>query len=136
MRQVYCEFERLADLATEREDVRNTIANYLAALLALGVDGLRIDAAKHFPPGDLHAILTKAAIAANVCIKGTAINPNGARTVLVFQEIIGSPPDPQAAYANGKVLEFEYGRKLTEKFLGGSLSPLNGPVPFGEGWGL
>ena len=26
-----CELERLADLATEREDVQNTIANYLAA---------------------------------------------------------------------------------------------------------
>ena len=45
-----CELERLADLATEREDVQNTIANYLAALFALGIDGLRIDAAKHFPP--------------------------------------------------------------------------------------
>jgi alpha-amylase len=131
-----CELERLADLATEREDVQNTIANYLVALFALGVDGLRIDAAKHFPPADLHAILTKAATAANVRIEGTDINPSGARTVLVFQEIIGSPPDPPAAYANGKVLEFEYGRKLAEKFLGGSLSPLNGPVPFGEGWGL
>ena len=74
-----CELERLADLATEREDVQNTIANYLVALLALGVDGLRIDAAKHFPPGDLHAILTKAAIAANVRIEGTDINPGGAQ---------------------------------------------------------
>jgi alpha-amylase len=131
-----CELERLADLATEREDVQNTIANYLATLLSLGVDGLRIDAAKHFPPGDLHAILTKAATAANVRIEGTEINPGGARTVLVFQEIIGTPPDPPAAYANGKVLEFEYGQKLAEKFLSGALSPLNGPVPFGEGWGL
>jgi alpha-amylase len=131
-----CELERLADLATEREDVQNTIANYLVTLLALGVDGLRIDAAKHFTPADLHAILTKAATAANVRIEGTDINPNGARTVLVFQEIIGSPPDPPAAYANGKVLEFDYGRKLAEKFLGGSLGPLNGPVPFGEGWQL
>jgi alpha-amylase len=131
-----CELERLADLATERDDVQNTIANYLAALFALGIDGLRIDAAKHFPPSDLHAILTKAATAANVRIEGTAINPGGARQVLVFQEIIGHPPDPNAAYANGKVLEFDYGIKLGEKFLSGSLSPLNGPVPFGEGWGL
>jgi alpha-amylase len=131
-----CELERLADLATERDDVQNTIANYLAALFALGIDGLRIDAAKHFTPSDLHAILTKAATAANVRIEGTAINPGGARQVLVFQEIIGHPPDPNAAYANGKVLEFDYGIKLGEKFLSGSLSPLNGPVPFGEGWGL
>src|SRR5262245_700784 len=131
-----CELERLADLATEREDVRNTIANYLVSLLALGIDGLRIDAAKHFPPADLRVILIKAAQSANVRIENTDINPNGARTVLVYQEFIGTPPDPNAAYANGKVLEFEYGRKLAEKFLGGELGVLNGPVPFGEGWGL
>jgi alpha-amylase len=131
-----CELERLADLATEREDVRNTIANYLVSLFALGIDGLRIDAAKHFPPADLRAILIKAAQHANVRIENTDINPNGARTVLVYQEFIGAPPDPNAAYANGKVLEFEYGRKVAEKFLGGELSVFNGPVPFGEGWGL
>src|SRR5918994_5120453 len=131
-----CELERLADLATEREDVRNTIANYLVSLFALGIDGLRIDAAKHFPPADLRAILIKAAQSANVRIENTDINPNGARTVLVYQEFIGTPPDPNAAYANGKVLEFEYGRKVAEKFLGGELSVFNGPVPFGEGWGL
>jgi alpha-amylase len=131
-----CELERLADLATEREDVQNTIANYLATLFALGVDGLRIDAAKHFPPGDLHAVLTKAATAANVHIEGTAINRGGARTVLVYQEIIGRPPDPSAAYANGKVLEFDYGSKLAETFLREPLNSLKDPVPFGEGWGL
>lgn len=131
-----CELERLADLATEREDVRNTIANYLVSLFALGIDGLRIDAAKHFPPADLRAILIKTAQIANVRIENTDINPNGARTVLVYQEFIGTPPDPNAAYANGKVLEFEYGRKVAEKFLGGELSVFNGPVPFGEGWGL
>jgi alpha-amylase len=131
-----CELERLADLATEREDVRNTIANYLVTLFALGIDGLRIDAAKHFPPADLNAILTKTAQAANVHIENTNINPNGARKVLVYQEFIGTPPDPDSAYANGKVSEFEYGRKLAEKFLGGPLNVLNSPIPFGENWGL
>lgn len=131
-----CELERLADLATEREDVRNTIANYLASLFALGVDGLRIDAAKHFPPADLRAILIKAAQSANVRIENTDINPNSARQVLVYQEFIGAPPDTTAAYANGKVSEFEYGRKLAEKFLAGELGVLNHPVPFGERWGL
>jgi alpha-amylase len=131
-----CELERLADLATGREDVRNTLANYLATLFVLGVDGLRIDAAKHLSAADLRAILTQAAQAADVRIEGTDIHPGGARSVLVYQEIIGDPPDPAAAYANGKVTEFEYGRKLGEKFLDGPLHPLNGQVPFGEGWGL
>lgn len=131
-----CELERLADLSTERDDVRSTIANYLASLFALGVDGLRIDAAKHLAPEDLHAILGKAAAAANVRVENTGINPGGARSVLVFQEVIGTPADPGAVYANGKVTEFEYGRKLAEKFLYGPLALLNGQVPFGEGWGL
>jgi alpha-amylase len=131
-----CELERLADLATEREDVRNTLANYLVALLKLGVDGLRIDAALHLPQEDLHAILTKAATAANVRIQGTEINPAGARTVLVLQEVLSRPPDLPAMYGNGKVLEVVYGSKLAEIFLGGLLRTLNGPLAFCEGWGL
>ena len=131
-----CELERLADLATEREDVRATIANYLATLFALGVDGIRIDAAKHLSPEDLNSILWQAATAADVHIEGTDINPDAPKTVLVFQEYIGTPPDPAGAYANGKVTEFEYGKKLGEKFLYDELEPLNGDVPFGEGWGL
>lgn len=132
----HCELERLADLATGREDVRATIANYLATLFILGVDGVRIDAAKHLSPGDLNTILWKAARAANVHVEGTEINEGAPKTVVVFQEYIGTPPNPAGAYANGKVTEFEYGKKLGEKFLYGTLSPLNGDVPLGEGWGL
>jgi alpha-amylase len=105
-------------------------------LFALGIHGLRIDAAKHFPPADLRAVLIKAAQSANVRIENTDINPNGARQVLVYQEFIGTPPHTTAAYANGKVSEFEYGRKLAEKFLAGELGVLNHPVPFGERWEL
>jgi alpha-amylase len=132
----HCELERLADLATEREDVRATIANYLATLFVLGIDGVRIDAAKHLSPGDLNSILWKAATAANVHIEDTDINQGAPKTVLVFQEFIGRPPNPAGSYANGKVTEFEYGKKLGEKFLYDQLQPLNGAVPFGEGWGL
>ena len=131
-----CELERLPDLDTGREDVRNTLANYLVSLFALGVDGLRVDAGKHMSPEDMRGVLIKAAIAANVRIEGTDINPGGARSVLVFQEIIGFPADVNAVYANGKVTEFDYGKKLSEKFLGGQLSQLLGSTPFGEGWNL
>jgi alpha-amylase len=134
-----CELERLADLTTERDDVRSTIANYLAALFKLGVDGVRIDAAKHMPAADLHTILDKAAHAANVRIENTDIGPPGATaTRLVFQEIIGSPLDRRAAMANGKITEFNYGPKLLEKVLHNhpQLWHLNGAVPFGEGWDL
>lgn len=131
-----CELERLADLATEREDVRATIANYLATLFTLGIDGVRIDAAKHLSPSDLYRILWKAAVASNVRIEGTNINPDAPKSVMVFQEYIGTPANPAGAYANGKVTEFEYGRKLGEKILYETMDTLNGNEPFGEGWGL
>ena len=52
-----CELVNLADLATETEHVRSTIAAYLEDLLSLGVDGFRIDAAKHMPAEDIAAIV-------------------------------------------------------------------------------
>ncbi len=54
-----CELLDLADLATEKEPVRTTIASYLNHLLDLGFDGFRVDAAKHIPPTDLVAIWAK-----------------------------------------------------------------------------
>ena len=49
----HCELVGLADLDTGEEYVRRTIAGYLNDLLALGVDGFRIDAAKHIDAADL-----------------------------------------------------------------------------------
>jgi alpha-amylase len=51
-----CELAGLADLRTESDYVRGKIAEYLNAMLAMGVDGFRIDAAKHMPSGDIAAI--------------------------------------------------------------------------------
>jgi alpha-amylase len=58
-----CELLGLADLNTGAGSVRTAIANYLAALIDLGVRGFRIDAAKHISPLDLDAILTTVAAA-------------------------------------------------------------------------
>lgn len=52
-----CELLGLADLHTGRAEVRAGIAGYLSSLAALGVDGFRIDAAKHIQPVELDAIL-------------------------------------------------------------------------------
>ena len=54
-----CELVGLADLDTGSDYVRGTIADYLNDLIALGVDGFRIDAAKHMPAADLAAIKAK-----------------------------------------------------------------------------
>ena len=51
-----CELLGLADLRTESESVRDTIAGYLNKLLSYGVSGFRVDAAKHIGQTDLAAI--------------------------------------------------------------------------------
>lgn len=91
---LFCELVNLADLATEKTKVRNTLANYLNRLLSFGVAGFRIDAAKHIPPQDIRAILDQL---------------NG--DPFILQELIISPGEPvqQADYAkNGDWTVFHY----------------------------
>ncbi|MEU1622604.1 carbohydrate-binding module family 20 domain-containing protein [Streptomyces sp. NPDC005722] len=54
-----CELVGLSDLNTGSDYVRSTIAAYLNSLIALGVDGFRIDAAKHIAASDLAAVKAK-----------------------------------------------------------------------------
>ncbi|WP_235521140.1 alpha-amylase [Cellulomonas sp. Leaf395] len=93
-----CELVNLADLATESDHVRSTITAYLEDLLSLGVDGFRIDAAKHMRADDI------AAIVANL--------PDGTG---IAQEVIrgsGEPITPEEYLGNGDVYEFAYGKEL------------------------
>ncbi len=54
-----CELVGLADLDTGEDYVRGRIAGYLNDLLSLGVDGFRIDAAKHMAAADLADIKSR-----------------------------------------------------------------------------
>lgn len=49
----------LTDLNTERDNVQERIADYMADLMGIGLSGFRIDAAKHMKPDDLVSILSK-----------------------------------------------------------------------------
>jgi alpha-amylase len=51
-----CELVGLADLRTETNYVRDTLAAYLNKLIGYGVSGFRVDAAKHIGQPDLAAI--------------------------------------------------------------------------------
>jgi alpha-amylase len=115
-----CELVGLADLDTGEEHVRATIAGYLNDLLSLGVDGFRIDAAKHMPETDL----------AN--IKSRLTNPG----VYWKQEAIygaGEAVSPSEYTGTGDVQEFRYGRSLKDVFNSQKLAYLKN---FGEGWGF
>ncbi|HEX4817623.1 MAG TPA: carbohydrate-binding module family 20 domain-containing protein [Nonomuraea sp.] len=112
-----CELVGLSDLETEEDYVRRTIAGYLNKLVALGVDGFRIDAAKHVNPADLADVYRRL---------------NG--SPYIYQEVIhggGEAVQPGQYTGIGDVLEFQYGRYLREKF-SGSISDLR---TFGATWG-
>ncbi|GGM57543.1 alpha-amylase [Longimycelium tulufanense] len=97
-----CELVNLADLDTGSEYVRSMLAGYLSDLLLLGVDGFRVDAAKHVPAGDIAAIQQK------------LVHP-----AYLYQEVIhgaGEPITPDEYLGNGDVLEFRYGNDLVRIF--------------------
>ncbi|NEA49966.1 carbohydrate-binding module family 20 domain-containing protein [Streptomyces sp. SID10815] len=115
----HCELVGLPDLDTGEEYVRKTIAGYLDDLLSLGVDGFRIDAAKHIAEDDL----------AN--IKSRLTDPG----VYWKQETIGAAGEavqPSEYYNTGDVQEFHYAYDLKRVFGGEKLAELKN---FGEAWG-
>ncbi|AZS75408.1 glycosidase [Streptomyces lydicus] len=105
-----CELVGLADLDTGRDHVRTTIAKYLDDLRSLGVDGFRVDAAKHISAADLAAIKSK-------------MRDPG----YWVQEVIhgaGEAVQPEEYTGNGDVDEFRYGHHLKSAFQGGNLDRL------------
>ncbi|MFJ9905282.1 carbohydrate-binding module family 20 domain-containing protein [Streptomyces sp. NPDC101152] len=102
-----CELLGLPDLRTGSDHVRTGLADYLNSQLALGVDGFRVDAAKHIPEADLAAIESK------------LTNTTSGTAPYVFQEVYpGSTPQPSDYYASGDVLDFTYAGKLKSAFQG------------------
>ncbi|KAM5541991.1 hypothetical protein V8D89_004301 [Ganoderma adspersum] len=122
-----CELAGLADLATETEYVRSRLAQYGNDLLSLGVDGLRLDAAKHIAVGDISNILSR-------------LNKNG-KNLYITQEVVfgaGQPVTPNEYTQTGDVQEFRFTDALRDAFTHASqLSDLQnldnrGWVPSGQ----
>lgn len=115
----HCELLGLADLDTGEDYVRGRIAGYLNDLLSMGVDGFRIDAAKHIPADDLAAI------------KSRLSDPDA----YFKSEVIGAagePIQPEEYLGVGDVQEFQYAYDLKRVFNDEKLAYLSN---FGEGWG-
>ncbi len=109
-----CKLSGLPDLDTGKSDVQAELRNYLQALINAGVEGFRIDGAKHIAAKDLAAILD-----------GLTGN------FYVFQEVIdqsSNEPIRDWEYApTGDVTEFAYAFALGAAFdnsCSGSLSDL------------
>jgi len=115
-----CELVELADLDTASGYVQGRIAAYLDDLRALGVDGFRIDAAKHVAASELAAIKAR-------------MSDPGSYWV---QEVIygaGEPIQPSEYTGSGDVHEFRYGTNLKRIFSNERLAYLES---FGESWGM
>jgi alpha-amylase len=114
-----CELVNLPDLNTGSDYVRSTLAGYLNRLIAMGVDGFRVDGVKHIAAADLAAI------------KAKLTNPN----VFWVQEVIygaGEAVQPGEYTGNGDVDEFRAAFDLKRIFTSERLAYLNN---WGESWG-
>jgi alpha-amylase len=129
-----CELVGLADLKTSAPRVQQRLAEYLADLVSLGIDGFRIDAAKHINARDLDGILAQfERVLAEKKLGKTLAD------LYIYQEVID--PGTEAVkkgeyYASGDVFEFEYGRVVSEKFLGLEGQTLAQLETLGENWGF
>jgi alpha-amylase len=106
-----CQLSSLADLRTESPYVRTKLAGYLKDLTGLGVDGFRLDAAKHIALADV-----------------LAIEGEAGGSPYVYQEVIeGGPGEigPAEYVGAGDVTDFRYGDLVGDAFRAGSLSGLN-----------
>ncbi|MEO1211185.1 MAG: alpha-amylase family protein [Cyanobacteria bacterium J06638_20] len=121
-----CELVGLADLNTDSPQVQERIVNYLSDLVALGIDGFRIDAAKHMRAEELGEILTQ-------------LRSRFEDDPYIYQEVIdpGNEAITKAEfYDTGDVHEFEYGRIVSESFLGINGQAIAQLETLGESWGL
>ncbi|MBB4910051.1 carbohydrate-binding module family 20 domain-containing protein [Actinophytocola algeriensis] len=117
----HCELLDLPDLDTSDAGVRGKLAGYLNSQLALGVDGFRVDAAKHIPAGELADVVAR--------LNNTT---SGARPYVFHEVFPGEPPSPGDYFGSGDVLDFTFGDKLKSAFQGdiASLSSFgNGLLP-------
>jgi alpha-amylase len=106
-----CELVDLSDLKTESSYVRGRLTGYLNDLVSLGVDGFRLDAAKHMPVADVSAI----------------VGPVTGDPYVYSEVIEGGAGEvaPEEYDGIGDVTEFRYGDVVGGAFQSGSLSGLN-----------
>ncbi|MEO5687967.1 MAG: carbohydrate-binding module family 20 domain-containing protein [Burkholderiaceae bacterium] len=126
-----CRLVGLPDLNTESTYVRGQIANYLNALLTLGIDGFRIDAAKHQAAASLQAIMNS--------VKSAHPTTNKGEAIWVTQEIV---PDGEVIRSDyfpiGTINEFQFAYAMRDAWRNANgSSPSTIPTMMGtwNNWG-
>jgi alpha-amylase len=113
-----CELLNLSDLKTQSSTVRSKIAGYLNDLIDLGVDGFRVDAAKHIAQDDFTRIRSQ--------LHTTTAE---GKAPYIAQEVMPGGSGslaPSAFTSNGDVIGFSYADGLKTQFANGTLSNLSG----------
>ena len=104
-----CRLSGMPDLNSESAYVRGQIVNYLNALLTLGIDGFRIDAAKHQAAASLQAILAS--------VKSSHPTTKLGEAIWVTQEIV---PDGEVVRSDyfpiGTINEFQFAYAMRDAF--------------------
>jgi len=126
-----CRLSGMPDLDSESSYVRGQVVNYLNALLTLGIDGFRIDAAKHQAASSLQAIMS--------AVKSSHATTNQGEAIWVTQEIV---PDGEAIRSDyfpiGTINEFQFTYAMRDAFRNANgSSPSTIPTMMGtwNNWG-
>jgi alpha-amylase len=125
-----CELLGLADLRTESDHVRATLAGYLNRLIDMGVSGFRVDAAKHIGQVDLAAL--------DALLHRTL---DGTRPYLALEVFPGGPGKlaPAAFEGVGSLLGFDFAYQVHDAFKSypaGAAGNITDLAVFGEAAGL
>ncbi len=127
-----CQLEGMPDIATENSATQAKIAAYLELLLGMGIDGFRIDAAKHQQEFAMAQIFAAAYGVQPLTLEGEA--PWVTQEVLVDGE---SNPRSQFS-ANGAVQEFQFSTLMMQALrgeYGASLSAIPADMGTPGNWG-
>ncbi len=114
-----CQLVGLSDLRTESDYVRTKIAGYLNDLIGLGVDGFRVDAAKHIDVNDIIAIKAKLTAQPSYWCQEVMPGGTGGLSMQTYEQ-------------TGSLLEFNAAYAMKNAFS----SSIAGLSTFGPSWGL
>jgi alpha-amylase len=116
----------MPDLNTGSSYVQGQFAAYLTSLINMGVDGFRIDAAKHILPNELAAMIAQSP-------RTTLLG----EPVFITQEVVENESwiDLNAYINIGTVNEFRFARALRDAFRNNSVGSLPSMIGTGNGGG-
>jgi alpha-amylase len=127
-----CQLEGMPDLATENSATQAKIAAYMELLLGMGIDGFRIDAAKHQQEFALAQIFA-------TVYKAQALTNEGETPWVTQEVLVDGESNPRSQFfPNGAVQEFQFSTLMMQALrneYGASLSAIPTDMGTPGNWG-